>query len=98
MATRTIVVKGMNDQAAAEKVSGALHEVWGVEQVGIDLAKNEATFSFDELSASVHDFEQAVLEMGFEIRTPDGRSVESLQDWHLNDQGDQGGDGDAARL
>jgi copper chaperone len=95
MPLRTIIIKGMHDRIAAEKVTRALQEVWGIDQVQVHADKGEATFNYDELAASFHDFQQAVLEMGFEIQTVDGKTIESLQDWQLDQEG---GSANAARL
>lgn len=80
MVTRTIVIQGMDDQGDVHKVSRALHEVWGVNKVEVSLNNKEATFSYDETAASFHDFEQAVHELGFEIKTEDSVTEQSLKD------------------
>ncbi|MGG1599765.1 heavy-metal-associated domain-containing protein [Paenibacillus naphthalenovorans] len=72
MITKTVVVQGMDDQEDVNKVRRALHEVWGVDSVEVSLSKKKATFTYDETAASFRDFEQAVHELGYEIKTEDG--------------------------
>lgn len=82
MITKTVVVHGMDDQEDVNKVRRALHEVWGVNRVEIRLNNKEATFSYDETAASFHDFEQAIQELGYEIKPVDGVTKSGLQDGH----------------
>ncbi len=93
---KTMVIQGMNDQSDADKVSQALHEIWGINKVNVSLNRGEVTFSYDELSASLNDFEEAVLELGFEIETGDQIVESSLHDWHTENSA--GGNGNAKRL
>ncbi|MBA4494776.1 heavy-metal-associated domain-containing protein [Paenactinomyces guangxiensis] len=76
MVTRKIAVQGMADQQDADKVSQALHEVWGTRKVEVSLDKGEATFTYDEKAASFEDFQQAILDSGFEIKMEDGEIEE----------------------
>ncbi|UFJ41721.1 heavy-metal-associated domain-containing protein [Brevibacillus humidisoli] len=80
MMTRNIVVQGMADQQDADKVSHALREVWGIRKVDVSLDKGEATFTYDENAASFEDFQQAILDCGFEIYTENGKVEESKID------------------
>lgn len=72
MVTETIVIQGMDDQEDADKVSHALHEVWGINKAEVSLARKEAVFTYDESAASFRDFQQAVLDLGFEVKREDG--------------------------
>ncbi|PTX61840.1 copper chaperone [Melghirimyces profundicolus] len=76
MVTKTIRVQGMVDPNDTDKVSHALHEVWGVRKVDVSLNRGEATVSYDEHAASFADFQQALLDQGFEIFTEDGTEEE----------------------
>ncbi|BCJ86162.1 heavy-metal-associated domain-containing protein [Effusibacillus dendaii] len=67
METRKVAVEGMIDQSDANKVSRALHEVWGVRHVEVNLARGEAVFSYDEHSASFIDFQQALADSGYRM-------------------------------
>jgi copper chaperone len=63
--TKTISLKKMNSADDAERISKILHDVWGIRKVEIQLDKREATISFDENAASIHDFEQAITDSGY---------------------------------
>jgi copper chaperone CopZ len=54
-------------KADEEKINHALHDVWGVRNVKLNPEKGEAVISFDEKAASFTDFEQAIMDSGFEI-------------------------------
>ncbi|WP_442599788.1 heavy-metal-associated domain-containing protein [Neobacillus sp. D3-1R] len=60
-------ISGLQNQYDADKVLSALNEVWGVRQAEVSLITKEAVFSYDEQAASPHDFEQAILDLGYEI-------------------------------
>jgi copper chaperone len=83
MITTTVVIPSMKNQHDADKVNRALHEIWGINKVDINLSGHEATFSYDEAAASFHDFQEAITELGFDIVIEDGVTNESLHDWHL---------------
>jgi len=72
MVTKTIAIRGMNDQEDAEKVSHALHEVWGINKAEVSLARKEAVFTYDETAASFRDFRQVILDLGYEVKKEDG--------------------------
>ncbi|EXX91278.1 DNA-binding protein [Paenibacillus darwinianus] len=86
MANGTIIIPGMGDQTDADKISRALHDTWGIRSAEVALDRKEAVVAYDELAASMRDFQQAVLDLGFEIKTGDGESIESFHDWHLEDK------------
>ncbi|MBH8599612.1 MULTISPECIES: heavy-metal-associated domain-containing protein [unclassified Thermoactinomyces] len=67
MKKETIKIKGMKNKEDLEKVLAGLQDVWGVRQVDIDLSRGEAVLSFNEKSASLHDFKQAVINTGFQV-------------------------------
>lgn len=62
-----IKVEGMATQHDADQVLHALYEVWGIWTAEVSLNNNEAVFSFDEKAASYQDFQQAIIDTGFEI-------------------------------
>ncbi|MBP1153785.1 MULTISPECIES: heavy-metal-associated domain-containing protein [unclassified Paenibacillus] len=78
MIARTIVIQGMDDQEDVHKVIQALHEVWGIQKVEISLSSKEAILFYDETAASFRDFEQAVHELGFEVKTENAAADPSL--------------------
>ncbi|MGG3563858.1 heavy-metal-associated domain-containing protein [Neobacillus rhizosphaerae] len=67
METRVVTVKNMANQQDANKILKAIEHVWGITKAEVNLSKSQASFSFDEKMASVQDFEQAMIESGFEI-------------------------------
>lgn len=67
METRVVTVKNMANHEDANKILKAIEHVWGLTKAEVNLNKSEAVFSFDEKMASVQDFEQAMMESGFEI-------------------------------
>ncbi|MDR4947972.1 heavy-metal-associated domain-containing protein [Neobacillus cucumis] len=69
METRVLSIKNMANQQDADKVLKAIEHVWGYTQAEIDLSKGQAKYSYDEKMASSQDFEQAILDLGYEIRT-----------------------------
>jgi copper chaperone CopZ len=69
---KTLYLKDMNNSEDAERVSEILHDVWGIRQVEIHLDRAVATISYDEDAASIQDFEQAVVDGGFEVRNEEG--------------------------
>ncbi|MFZ3580157.1 heavy-metal-associated domain-containing protein [Virgibacillus sp. DJP39] len=54
------------------KVSEALHDVWGVRNVKINVQSKEAIISFDENAGSLDDFQQAVMDIGYEANALEG--------------------------
>ncbi|MCQ6277558.1 cation transporter [Bacillus sp. V3B] len=66
MITRTISIPKMS-KADEEKMNHALHDVWGVRNIKLNPDKGEAVISYDEKAASFIDFEQAIIDCGFEI-------------------------------
>ena len=83
MVTSTLVIQGMNNQEDSNKVSRALKQIWGINKVEVYLDRNEAIFSYDEKAATFDDFQQAILELGFAVKTQDGLRSRSLHEWHL---------------
>jgi copper chaperone CopZ len=67
MENGVFVIKDMVNQQDADKVLNALLEVWGIGRAEVNLNKSNAVFSYDERMASYHDFEQAVIDTGYEI-------------------------------
>lgn len=67
MENGVFVIKDMVNQQGADKVLNALLEVWGIERAEVNLNKSNVVFSYDERMASYHDFEQAIIDTGYEI-------------------------------
>ncbi|GIN61786.1 hypothetical protein J27TS8_17790 [Robertmurraya siralis] len=67
METSKINLQGVSSQVDADKVLQALHEVWGVRNAEVRFHSQEAIISFDENAASLHDFEQAIIDSGFGV-------------------------------
>jgi copper chaperone len=65
--TSVVTVKNMVNQQDADKVLQALEHVWGLSRAEVKLSINQAVFTYDERMASPQDFEQAIIETGFEI-------------------------------
>jgi copper chaperone CopZ len=61
-------VEGLHGNKDADTVLAALNRVWGVRQADIDLEKAEVSVTYNENSASLHDFHQAVKDSGFGIQ------------------------------
>ena len=61
------MVEGVQSQEDVQKALKALNEVWGIRDVTLSLDTGEATIQYDENAASFHDFEQAVIDSGFDI-------------------------------
>lgn len=49
-----------------EKVSEALHDVWGIRDVVINSELNEVKITYNTKSGSLHDFEQAIKDIGYD--------------------------------
>lgn len=64
--TRQIKIKDLKEEKA-EEVNRILHDVWGVRDVEINIDTSEAVVSFNEKSASLHDFEQALKDSGYQL-------------------------------
>jgi copper chaperone CopZ len=67
METGSFVIKNMASQEDANKVLKAIENVWGYTRGDVNLSTSKAVFTYDERMASVHDFEQAIKDTGFEI-------------------------------
>ncbi|WCK52974.1 heavy metal-associated domain-containing protein [Aneurinibacillus sp. Ricciae_BoGa-3] len=66
MSTATIKVKGMTCQACVNSVTKSLQGVEGVQKADVDLAKHQATVTYDEGKTSPSDLKKAVEDAGFE--------------------------------
>lgn len=64
--TRVIKVKELNERNADE-ISRILHDIWGIRQVEVNVDTREAVVSFNEKSASLVDFEQALKDSGYQL-------------------------------
>ena len=67
MATGVVTVRNMVNQQDADKVLQALEHVWGLSRAEVIFSKSQAVFTYDERMASPQDFEQAIIDTGFEI-------------------------------
>ncbi|MDF1507056.1 heavy metal-associated domain-containing protein [Robertmurraya sp. DFI.2.37] len=67
METGKLNLQGVSSQADADKVLQALNEVWGVREAEVRFRSQEVIISFDENAASLHDFEQAIIDSGFGV-------------------------------
>lgn len=64
-----IKVEGLHSNQDRDKVLHALNEVWGIQNAEVNLQKGEAIFSYDERAASEQDFEAAINDCGYKIKT-----------------------------
>ena len=69
MQTGMFKIDGIQFRQDADKVLNALHGVWGVLDAKVNLNNHEAAFRYDEKAASEQDFEAAITEIGFGIRS-----------------------------
>ncbi|SET37340.1 Heavy-metal-associated domain-containing protein [Salinibacillus kushneri] len=53
------------------RISEALHDVWGIRNVKINTQTNEAIISYDEDAGSLQDFQQAIIDVGYEANPND---------------------------
>ena len=64
--TKSIKLRAL-EKEKAEDISRILYDVWGVRDVEVNVDTSEAVVSFNEASASLHDFQQALLDSGYEL-------------------------------
>jgi copper chaperone CopZ len=64
--TGKIKIEGVQTSQDVNKALKVLNEVWGIRDVTLSLT-GEATIQYDEMAASFRDFEQAVIDSGFDI-------------------------------
>lgn len=62
-----ITLQGIRSQEDADKILHALNEVWGVRSAEVNVNSKEAVVNFDEKAASLQDFEQAIIDSGYEL-------------------------------
>ncbi|MBM7570833.1 heavy-metal-associated domain-containing protein [Aquibacillus albus] len=55
-----------------QKISKALHDVWGVRNVKINVQTEEAIISYHEEAGSLMDFQQAIIDLGYEANKLEG--------------------------
>lgn len=67
MANGQFRITGMEGSQDAEQVQRALKSVFGIQEVEMHRQSGNVTFTYDERSASLLDFKQAVLEAGYTI-------------------------------
>ncbi|MBU3568800.1 cation transporter [Priestia aryabhattai] len=61
------MVKGIEQQQDKDKVTKALHNVWGVREVDVHLSNGEVAVSYDENATSPIDITQAILDAGYQV-------------------------------
>ncbi|MCP8617272.1 heavy-metal-associated domain-containing protein [Salirhabdus salicampi] len=49
-----------------QKLGEALLDVWGVRNVKVNTQTNEVIISYDEDAGALHDFQQAIIDVGYE--------------------------------
>ncbi|MFC0271085.1 heavy-metal-associated domain-containing protein [Metabacillus herbersteinensis] len=70
---KTLLLKKMNTEEDAKRISEILHDVWGIRNVEIQLDTGKATVSYDEDAASIQDFQQAITDSGhYEVINEEG--------------------------
>ncbi|MGG0718460.1 heavy-metal-associated domain-containing protein [Robertmurraya massiliosenegalensis] len=67
METGKLKLQGLSSQEDADKILRALNEVWGVRNAEVNVNHKEAVVSYDEKAASLHDFEQAIIDTGYDL-------------------------------
>jgi copper chaperone len=75
MEVKTISLKKLDKEIDGKKISQALHDVWGVRQVEVQVDKGEATVSYDEKAASFIDFQQAIVDIGYEVENEEDGNI-----------------------
>lgn len=60
-------ISGMKSEQDAEKVKKIIRSVWGIQTVHVNLPDHEASIGYDDKMASLIDFEQAIMDNGFEL-------------------------------
>jgi copper chaperone CopZ len=63
---KAIKVKELSE-TNADEINRILHDIWGVRDVEVNVDTREAVVSFNEKSASLRDFEQALLDSGYQL-------------------------------
>lgn len=79
MVTQKLVVKNLDSEADKKRVDEVLHDVWGVRQVAIDLKTKEVLVSYNENAASFIDFQQAIIDSGFDIINPNDAVKQDIE-------------------
>lgn len=72
MPTKRVEIEGGIQDSDVGRLRHALGEVWGIEQVDIDAAAGQVTFTYDERAGSLQDFMQAIESSGFAVRGQQG--------------------------
>jgi copper chaperone len=65
--TGIVTLKNMVNQQDADKILEAIEQVWGLIRAEVKLSKCQAIFTYDERMASPRDFEQAIIDLGYEL-------------------------------
>ncbi|MBT2679417.1 heavy-metal-associated domain-containing protein [Bacillus sp. ISL-35] len=67
MQEKTFKISNLNSDEDAEKLTGAMLEVWGISQAEANTQHKTVSIKFDERMSSQEDFKQAVREAGFDL-------------------------------
>lgn len=67
MKNETIHIQGLTNQTDVQRVQSIIRDVWGVRQVHVNQARGEVQILFDEKAAALRDFEQAIIDGGFQL-------------------------------
>ncbi len=67
MITHKMFISELSEENQKE-IAKALYDVWGVRDVTVNAAQNEVEISFNEKAGALHDFEQAVIDLGYSIK------------------------------
>ncbi|KHD84326.1 heavy-metal-associated domain-containing protein [Heyndrickxia ginsengihumi] len=65
MLTHKLSIQNIQEEDE-KKIREALYDVWGVRDVELNTETGEATISYNEQSGSIQDFQQAIIDLGYE--------------------------------
>ena len=78
-ASSTVSVGGMTCAACVRRVEKALAKVPGVKEAGVNLATEKATITYDPTKANESDFENAIVDAGYEYRGVESEALRDLE-------------------
>ncbi|MCV9884363.1 heavy-metal-associated domain-containing protein [Metabacillus halosaccharovorans] len=67
MKNETYLIRNLNNQEDADKLTQAVLSVWGISKAEANTTQKTVLFSYDERMASARDFIQAIKESGYDI-------------------------------
>jgi len=68
MVENTWVLPDLKTKEDEAKILQALHGVWGVRDVTVQVDTGEVFVSFEEAESSSQDFEQILIELGYDAK------------------------------